>query len=47
MRLNVEMRPLLREVAPSLLEVHGVGFDVAAKLLIADGDNPHLPSTIG
>jgi transposase len=27
--------------APSLLEVHGVGFDVAAKLLIAAGDNPH------
>ncbi len=41
MRLNTEMRPLIREVAPSLLEVHGVGFDVAAKLLIAAGDNPH------
>lgn len=41
MRLNAEMRPLIREVAPSLLEVHGVGFDVAAKLLIAAGDNPH------
>jgi hypothetical protein len=32
---------LIREVAPSLLEVYGVGFDVAAKLLIAVGDNPH------
>ena len=41
MRLNAQMRPLIREVAPSLLEVHGVGFDVAAKLLIAAGDNPH------
>ena len=41
MRLNTEMRPLIREVAPSLLEVYGVGFDVAAKLLIAAGDNPH------
>jgi transposase len=41
MRLNTEMRPLIREVAPSLLEVYGVGFDVAAKLLIAVGDNPH------
>ncbi len=41
MRLNAEMRPLIREVAPSLLEVYGVGFDVAAKLLVAVGDNPH------
>jgi transposase len=41
MRLNTQMRPLIREVAPPLLEVHGVGFDVAAKLLIAAGDNPH------
>ena len=41
MRLNAEMRPLIREVAPSLLEIYGVGFDVAAKLLVAVGDNPH------
>jgi transposase len=41
MRLNAQMRPLIREVAPSLLEIRGVGFDVAAKLLIAAGDNPH------
>ena len=41
MRLNAEMRPLIREVAPPLLEIRGVGFDVAAKLLIAAGDNPH------
>jgi transposase len=40
-RLNVQMRPLIREAAPELLEVFGVGFDVAAKLLIAVGDNPH------
>lgn len=40
MRLNAEMRPLIRQVAPSLLEVYGVGFDVAAKLLVAVGDNP-------
>ncbi|MCY7412874.1 MAG: IS110 family transposase [Salinibacterium sp.] len=32
---------MIGEVAPSLLEVHGVGFDVAAKLLVAVGDNPH------
>lgn len=41
MRLNTQMRPLIRDVAPSLLEINGVGFDVAAKLLIAAGDNPH------
>ncbi len=41
MRLNAQMRPLIRDVAPSLLEINGVGFDVAAKLLIAAGDNPH------
>jgi transposase len=35
------MRPLIRHTAPELLEVFGVGFDVAAKLLIAAGDNPH------
>lgn len=40
-RLNAAMRPLIRETAPELLEVFGVGFDVAAKLLIAAGDNPH------
>jgi transposase len=40
-RLNAQMRPLIRETAPDLLEVYGVGYDVAAKLLIAVGDNPH------
>ena len=40
-RLNAAMRPLIRTAAPDLLEVYGVGFDVAAKLLIAAGDNPH------
>jgi transposase len=40
-RLNAQMRPLIRESAPELLEVFGVGFDVAAKILIAVGDNPH------
>jgi transposase len=40
-RLNAQMRPLIRQAAPDLLEVFGVGFDVAAKLLIAAGDNPH------
>ena len=35
------MRPLIREAAPDLLDIYGVGFDVAAKLLVAAGDNPH------
>jgi transposase len=35
------MQPLIRQTAPDLLEVFGVGFDVAAKLLVALGDNPH------
>ncbi len=38
--LNRLLRPLIRETAPSLLEVYGVGFDTAAKLLVAAGDNP-------
>jgi len=40
-RLNVEMRPLIKEFAPALLEIKGVGYDVAARLLVAAGDNPH------
>jgi transposase len=40
-RLNAEMHPLIAATAPALLDVYGVGFDTAAKLLIAAGDNPH------
>ncbi len=39
-RLNKLLRPLIRETAPELLEIFGVGFDTAAKLLVAAGDNP-------
>lgn len=39
-RLNKQIRPLIRQAAPEMLEVFGVGFDVAAKLLVAAGDNP-------
>jgi len=39
-RLNRLLQPLIRETAPGLLEVFGVGFDTAAKLLVAAGDNP-------
>jgi transposase len=34
------MRPLIDRAAPGLLSMHGVGYDVAAKLLVAAGDNP-------
>jgi transposase len=36
-RLNRLLRPLIRDTAPGLLEVFGVGFDTAAKLLVAAG----------
>jgi transposase len=39
-RLNQLLRPLIRETAPELLDVYGVGLDTAAKLLVAAGDNP-------
>jgi transposase len=38
--LNATMRPLVDRSAPGLLAIHGVGYDVAAKLLMAAGDNP-------
>src|SRR3989440_1394343 len=39
-RLNVLLAELVRKTAPSLLELHGVGVDTAATLLVAAGDNP-------
>lgn len=38
--LNAQLRPLIRRTAPGLLDVFGVGYDTAAKLLVAAGDNP-------
>jgi transposase len=38
--LNAVMRPLIDRTAPGLLAMYGVGYDVAAKLLVAAGDNP-------
>ena len=38
--LAVVMRPLVERAAPGLLGMYGVGYDVAAKLLVAAGDNP-------
>jgi transposase len=40
-RLDADMKPLIDEVAPGLIAVFGVGYHVAATLLIAAGDNPH------
>lgn len=39
--INRLLRPLIRQTALGLLEVYGVGFTTAAKLLVAVGDNPH------
>ncbi len=39
-QLNRLLRPLIRDTAPDLLDVYGVGFDTAAKLLVAAGGNP-------
>jgi transposase len=38
--LDALLRPLITEAAPGLLGVFGVGYDSAAKLLVAAGDNP-------
>jgi transposase len=39
-RIDVVIGELVAEVAPSLLDVFGVGVDTAATLLVAAGDNP-------
>ena len=38
---------LIEQAAPSLLELHGVGTDTAASLLVAAGDNPDRLSSEG
>jgi len=40
-RLDADMKPLIDDIAPGLIAVFGVGYHVAATLLIAAGDNPH------
>lgn len=37
---EAQLWPLLRVLAPSLLAESGVGLDVAAKLIVAAGENP-------
>jgi hypothetical protein len=39
--LNATMRPLVDRTGPGLLAIYGVDYDVAAKLLMAAGDNPN------
>ncbi len=38
--IDRQLAPLVTATAPRLLEVHGVGADTAATLLVAAGDNP-------
>ena len=40
-RLDRDLERLVRQVAPTLLAVYGVGVHTAAILLVAAGDNPH------
>ena len=39
-RLNLLLGELVKDTAPQLLEIHGVGVDTAASLLVTAGDNP-------
>jgi transposase len=39
-RLNLLLGELVEKTAPQLLEIHGVGVDTAATLLVTAGDNP-------
>jgi transposase len=43
--LTALLKPLIDECAPGLMGVYGIGYDVAAKLLIAAGDNPERLSS--
>jgi transposase len=38
--LDAALKPLITATAPGLLAVFGVGFEIAARLLVAAGDNP-------
>jgi transposase len=38
--IDTRLRQLITNTAPSLLELHGVGLDTAASLLVTAGDNP-------
>jgi transposase len=38
--IDAHLKRLITETAPTLLELHGVGLDTAASLLVTAGDNP-------
>lgn len=38
--IDAQLKRLVTQTAPSLLELHGVGLDTAASLLVTAGDNP-------
>ena len=38
--IDTRLKQLITNAAPSLLELHGVGLDTAASLLVTAGDNP-------
>lgn len=38
--IDTRLKRLITDTAPSLLELHGVGLDTAASLLVTAGDNP-------
>ena len=38
--IDATLHTLIEQTAPSLLDLHGVGIDTAASLLVAAGDNP-------
>jgi len=38
--IDTHLKRLITDTAPSLLELHGVGLDTAASLLVTAGDNP-------
>jgi transposase len=39
--LDTDLERLVREAAPNLVALHGVGTDTAGQLLVTAGDNPH------
>jgi len=39
--IRSQLRVLVQEMAPTLLELRGVGAETASMLLVAAGDNPH------
>ena len=45
--IDTRLKQLIDETAPSLLDLHGVGLDTAASLLVTAGDNPERLNSEG